>query len=33
VKGMVTFVIAKGGLMGQVAVGGEKFKFSPKDET
>lgn len=33
VKGMVTFVIAKGGLMGQVAVGGEKFKFSPKDES
>jgi lipid-binding SYLF domain-containing protein len=33
VKGMVTFVIAKGGLMGQAAVGGEKFKFSPKDES
>jgi len=32
VKGMVTFVIAKGGLMGQVAVAGEKFKFSPRDE-
>ena len=32
VKGMVTFVIAKGGLMGQAAVAGEKFKFSPKDE-
>jgi lipid-binding SYLF domain-containing protein len=33
VKGMVTFVIAKGGLMGQVAVAGEKFKFSPRDES
>jgi lipid-binding SYLF domain-containing protein len=33
VKGMVTFEIAKGGLMGQVAVGGQKFKFSPKDES
>ena len=33
VKGMVTFVIAKGGLMGQAAVGGEKFKVSPKDES
>jgi lipid-binding SYLF domain-containing protein len=33
VKGMATFVIAKGGLMGQVAVAGEKFKFSPRDET
>jgi lipid-binding SYLF domain-containing protein len=32
VKGMVTFVIAKGGLMGQVAVAGEKFKFSPRDD-
>ncbi len=31
VKGMVTFEIAKGGLMGQVAVAGEKFKFSPRD--
>jgi len=33
VKGMVTFEIAKGGLMGQVAVAGQKFKFSPKDES
>jgi lipid-binding SYLF domain-containing protein len=33
VKGMVNFVIAKGGLMGQVAVAGEKFKFSPRDES
>jgi lipid-binding SYLF domain-containing protein len=33
VKGMVTFVIAKGGFMGQVAVAGEKFKFSPRDES
>lgn len=32
VKGMVTFVIAKGGLMGQVAVAGEKFKFSPRGD-
>jgi lipid-binding SYLF domain-containing protein len=32
VKGMVTFEIAKGGLMGQVAVAGQKFKFSPRDE-
>jgi lipid-binding SYLF domain-containing protein len=32
-KGMVTFEIAKGGLMGQVAVGGEKFKFSPRAES
>jgi hypothetical protein len=29
---MVTFEIAKGGLMGQVAVAGQKFKFSPRDE-
>jgi lipid-binding SYLF domain-containing protein len=33
VKGMVTFEIAKGGLMGQVAVAGQKFKFSPRDES
>jgi lipid-binding SYLF domain-containing protein len=32
-RGMVTFEIAKGGLMGQVAVGGEKFKFSPREES
>jgi lipid-binding SYLF domain-containing protein len=33
VKGMVTFEIAKGGLMGQVAVAGQKFKFSPREES
>jgi lipid-binding SYLF domain-containing protein len=33
VKGMVTFEIAKGGLMGQVAVAGEKFKYHPRDES
>src|SRR5258707_9413751 len=33
VKGMVTFEIAKGGLMGQVARAGQKFKFSPRDES
>ena len=26
-------IAAKGGLMGQVAVAGEKFKFSPRDES
>lgn len=30
-KGMVTFQIAKGGLMGQAAVAGEKFKFSARE--
>jgi len=33
VRGMVTFEIAKGGLMGQVAVAGQKFKFSPRHES
>jgi lipid-binding SYLF domain-containing protein len=29
-KGVVVFEIAKGGLMGQVAVGGQKFKYTPR---
>lgn len=29
-KGMIVFVHAKGGLMFEAAVGGQKFKFSPK---
>jgi len=29
-KGMATFIIAKGGLMYEVAVGGQKFTFIPK---
>jgi lipid-binding SYLF domain-containing protein len=32
-RGMATFEIAKGGLMGQVAVGGEKFKFTPREDS
>ncbi len=29
-KGMATFTIAKGGLMYQVTVGGQKFSYSPR---
>jgi len=29
-KGVVVFTIAKGGLMGQLAVGGQKFKYAPR---
>jgi lipid-binding SYLF domain-containing protein len=29
-KGTVVFTIAKGGLMGQVAVAGQKFKYTPR---
>jgi hypothetical protein len=29
-KGMITFVHAKGGLMFEAAIGGQKFKFTPK---
>lgn len=28
-KGVVVFTIAKGGLMGQLAVGGQKFEYKP----
>jgi hypothetical protein len=29
-KGMAVFTVAKGGLMYQAAVGGQKFKYEPK---
>jgi lipid-binding SYLF domain-containing protein len=29
-KGVVVFTIAKGGLMGQLSVGGQKFKYTPR---
>jgi len=29
-KGVVVFTIAKGGLMGQLAVGGQKFAYTPR---
>jgi lipid-binding SYLF domain-containing protein len=29
-KGMAVFTVAKGGLMYQAAVGGQKFKYKPK---
>jgi lipid-binding SYLF domain-containing protein len=29
-KGMVVFTIAKGGLMGQLAVAGQKFSYTPR---
>ncbi len=29
-KGVVVFTIAKGGLMGQLAVAGQKFKYTPR---
>jgi lipid-binding SYLF domain-containing protein len=29
-KGMATFTVAKGGLMVEVSVGGQKFSYSPK---
>jgi lipid-binding SYLF domain-containing protein len=29
-KGMATFTIAKGGLMGQATVGGQKFTYTPR---
>ena len=32
-KGMAVFTIAKGGLMYQAAVAGEKFKYSPREES
>lgn len=32
-KGMATFTIAKGGLMGEFAVGGQKFTYTPLPET
>ena len=32
-KGMAVFTIPKGGLMGQASVGGEKFKFTPRQES
>jgi len=31
-KGMAVFTIAKGGLMGQLAVGGQKFQYTPRGE-
>jgi lipid-binding SYLF domain-containing protein len=30
-KGMAVFTVAKGGLMYQAAVGGQKFKYKPKE--
>jgi lipid-binding SYLF domain-containing protein len=30
-KGIVVFTIAKGGLMGQLAVAGQKFSYTPRD--
>ena len=30
-KGVVVFTIAKGGLMGQLAVAGQKFSYTPRD--
>ena len=30
-KGVVVFTIAKGGLMGQLAVAGQKFHYTPRD--
>jgi hypothetical protein len=30
-KGMVVFVHAKGGLMYEATIGGQKFKFKPKE--
>jgi lipid-binding SYLF domain-containing protein len=30
-KGVVAFTIAKGGLMGQAAVAGQKFSYKPRD--
>jgi lipid-binding SYLF domain-containing protein len=30
-KGVVVFTIAKGGLMGQLSVGGQKFSYKPRD--
>jgi lipid-binding SYLF domain-containing protein len=32
-KGVVVFEIAKGGLMGQVAVGGQKFAYTPRTKS
>jgi len=29
-KGMATFTVAKGGLMYEAAIGGQKFKYMPK---
>jgi lipid-binding SYLF domain-containing protein len=29
-KGMATFTVAKGGLMYEAALGGQKFKYTPK---
>ncbi len=30
-KGVATFVIPKGGLMGQISVAGQKFAYTPRD--
>ena len=30
-KGVVVFTIAKGGLMGQLAVAGQKFSYTPRE--
>jgi len=32
-KGVATFTIAKGGLMGQVSVAGQKFSYTPRHST
>jgi lipid-binding SYLF domain-containing protein len=32
-KGVAVFTIAKGGLMGQLAVAGQKFKYTPRSAT
>lgn len=29
-KGMAVFTVAKGGLMGELSLGGQKFKYTPK---
>jgi hypothetical protein len=29
-KGMATFTVAKGGLMYEVSIGGQKFTYTPK---
>jgi hypothetical protein len=29
-KGMATFTVAKGGLMYEAAIGGQKFKYTPR---
>jgi lipid-binding SYLF domain-containing protein len=32
-KGMIAFTIPKGGLMGQVSVAGERFKYTPRQDS